>query len=103
MRYKDTIKAAKKAIKLAEQNPMLYTDAEIIYMKRALRTAKADLAAKRERLSKGFKNGATTWISATDTSDSRSGEDDGVYSEGEQPSESGESERSGTAEVLHQA
>ena len=91
MRYKDTIKAAKKAIKLAEQNPMLYTDAEIMYMRRALRTAKADLAAKRERLSKGFKNDATTWISATSLGDSRSGATDGVRSEGEQPSESTQS------------
>ena len=41
--------------------------------------------------------------SETDLSDSRSGEDDGVYSEGEQSSESGEPERSGTVEVLHQA
>jgi hypothetical protein len=41
--------------------------------------------------------------SETDLSDSTSGADDGVYSESEQPSESGESERSGTAEVLHQA
>ena len=88
MRYKDTIKAAKKAIKLAEQNPMLYTNEEILYMKRALSTAKKDLAAKRERLSKGFKNDATTWISATSVSDSRSGAIDGVRSEGEQPSES---------------
>ena len=90
MRYKDTIKAAKKAIKLAEKNPMMYTDAEILYMKRALRTAKADLAAKRERLSKGFKNGATTWISPIDTSDSRSGEDDGVRSESLEPEQSGQ-------------
>ena len=88
MRYKDTIKAAKKAIKLAEQNPMLYTNEEIWYMKKVLLTAKRDLAAKRERLSKGFKNDATTWISPTSVSDSRSGATDGVRSEGEQPSES---------------
>ena len=91
MRYKDTIKAAKKAIKLAEKNPMLYTNEEILYMKRALRTAKKDLEAKRERMSKGFKNEATTWISPSSSSDSRSGSDDGVRSEGEQPSESGQS------------
>ena len=91
MRYKDTIKAAKKAIKLADKNPMLYTNEEIWYMKRALRTAKADLAAKRERLSKGFKNEATTWVSAPSTSDSRGGENDGVRSESEQPQQSGES------------
>jgi hypothetical protein len=41
--------------------------------------------------------------SETDLSDSTGGADDGVYSEGEQPSESGEPERSGTVEVLHQA
>ncbi len=41
--------------------------------------------------------------SETDLSDSRSGEDDGVYSESEQPEQPGESECSGTAEVLHQA
>jgi len=91
MRYKDTIKAAKKAIKLAEQNPMLYTDAEILYMKRALRDAKDGLARKREKISKGFKNGATTWISQTNSSDPRSGEDDGVRSEGLEPQQSGQS------------
>jgi len=91
MRYKDTIKAAKKAIKLAEKNPMLYTNEEIMYMKKALYTAKRDLAAKREPLSKGFKNGATTWTSPIGTSNSRSGEDNGVRSEGEQPTEPGES------------
>ena len=51
MRFKDTIKAAKKAIKLAEQHPLLYTDEEIWYMKKALFAAKEDLASKRERLS----------------------------------------------------
>jgi hypothetical protein len=91
MRFKDTIKAAKKAIKLAEKNPMLYTDEEIIYMKRALRTAKEDLKRKREFMSKGFKNEATTWTSTISIGDTRSGSDDGVRSEGEQPSESGES------------
>jgi len=91
MRFKTTIKAAKKAIKLAEKNPMLYTNEEILYMKRALRTARADLAAKRERLSKGFKNNATTWTSKVDVSDASSGTDDGVRSEGEQPTEPGQS------------
>ena len=91
MRFKDTIKAAKKAIKLAETNPMLYTNEEIWYMKKALFTAKKDLAAKRERLSKGFKNEATTWVGAPGTSDSRSGEDDRVCSESLEPQQSGES------------
>ena len=91
MRIKDTIKAAKKAIKLAEKNPMLYTDEEIIYMKRALRTAREDLKKKRDFMSKGFKNEAATWTSAISTSDTRSGSDDGLHSEGEQSSEPGES------------
>jgi hypothetical protein len=91
MRIKDTIKAAKKAIKLAEKNPMLYTNEEIIYMKRALRLAKEDLKRKRDFMSKGFKNEAATWTSTTSISNSRSGEDDGVRSESEQPTESGES------------
>ena len=90
MRFKDTIKAAKKAIKLAEKNPMLYTNEEIWYMKKALFTAKRDLAAKRERLSKGFKNETTTWVGAPGTSDSRSGEDDGVRSESLEPEQSGQ-------------
>jgi len=96
MRFKDTIKAAKKAIKLAEQNPMLYTDEEIWYMKKALFTAKKDLAAKRERLSKGFKNEATTWVGAPSASNSRSGEDDGVCSESQQSKQPGKPEGSGT-------
>jgi hypothetical protein len=91
LRYKDTIKAAKKAIKLADKNPMLYTNEEIWYMKKALYIARKDLATKRERLSKGFKNEATTWVSAPGTSDSRGGENDGVRSESEQPQQSGES------------
>ena len=78
MRYKDTIKAAKKAIKLADKNPMLYTNEEIHYMRLQLRAAKQGLKRKREMLSKGFKNEATTWVSAPSASDSRSGEDDGV-------------------------
>ena len=90
MRLKDTIKAAKKAIKLAEKNPMLYTNEEIAYMRRALRQAKIDLAAKRERLSKGFKQNATTWSGQTSVGDAASGTDDGVRSEGEQSPEPGE-------------
>ena len=90
MRLKDTIKAAKKAIKLADKNPMLYTNEEILYMKRALRLAKQGLEEKRERLSRGFKPNATTWISQTSVSDTPSGTDDGVRSESEQSSEPGE-------------
>ena len=91
MRFKDTIKAAKKAIKLADKNPMLYSEEEIHYMKLQLRAAKQGLKRKRELMSKGFKNEATTWISAPSASDSRSGEDDGVRGESEQSEQSGES------------
>ena len=90
MRFKDTIKAAKKAIQLAEINPMMYTNEEIQYMKKALYLAKQGLQEKRERLSKGFKPNATTRSSKTSNSDTPSGTDDGVRSEGEQPTESGE-------------
>jgi hypothetical protein len=90
MRFKDTIKAAKKAIKLAEINPMLYTNEEIQYMRKALRLAKQGLEEKRERLSKGFKQNAKTRSSQTTVSDTPSGTDDGVRSEGEQPTEPGE-------------
>ena len=91
MRYKDTIKAAKKAIKLADKNPMLYTNEEIHYMRLQLRAAKQGLKRKREMLSKGFKNEATTWVSAPSASNSRSGEDDGVRGESLEPEQSGES------------
>ena len=91
MRYKDTIKAAKKAIKLADQNPMLYTNEEIHYMKMQLRVAKEGLKRKRELMSKGFKNEATTWVSAPSASNSRSGENNGLRGEGQQPEQSGQS------------
>jgi len=42
-------------------------------------------------MSKGFKNEAATWISKVSDSNPRGGEDDGVRSEGEQPTEPGES------------
>jgi|TARA_B100002019_G_scaffold134735_1_gene116009 hypothetical protein len=91
MRYKDTIKLCKKTLKLAEKHPMKYNDAEILYMKKALRAAQEGLQRKRAMKSKGFKNDATAWISPTNLSDSRSGEDDGVRGESEQSEESGES------------
>lgn len=91
MRFKDTIKLCKKTLKLAEKHPMRYTDAEILYMKKALRAAQEGLQRKRDLKSKGFKNEATTWVSATNLGDSRSGEDDGVRGESEQSEQSGES------------
>ena len=92
MRFKDTIKAAKKAIELADKNPMMYTNEEIHYMRLQLRAARAGLKKKREMMSKGFKNEATTWVSPSNLYNSRSGEDDGLRSEGEQPEQSGQSE-----------
>lgn len=91
MRFKDTIKAAKKAIKLAEINPMMYTSEEIQYMRKALRLAKQGLQEKRERLSKGFKTNATTSSGQTSVSNATGGTGDGIHSEGEQPTEPGES------------
>jgi hypothetical protein len=91
LRFKDTIRTAKKAIKLANKNPMLYTDEEIHYMRLQLRAAKAGLKKKREMMSKGFKDESTKRISQSSVSDSRSGEDDGVRSEGEQPQQPGQS------------
>ncbi len=90
MRFKDTIKAAKTAIKLAKKNPMLYTNEEIHYMKLQLRAAKQGLKRKREMMSKGFKDEATTWTSPSNPSNSRSGEDNGVRGESEQPEQPGE-------------
>ena len=84
MRFKETIKIAKKALKLAKSNPMLYNDEEIRYMKLSLRAAKASLKRKRAMKSKGFKNESGT-VSATSNSDSRSGEDNGVRGESQQP------------------
>ena len=75
---------------------MLYTDEEIHYMKLQLRAAKQGLKRKREMMSKGFKNEATTWTSPSNPSNSRSGEDNGVRSESIEPEQPGESEGSGT-------
>jgi hypothetical protein len=90
MVIRDVIRAAKKALKLAEQNPMLYSNEEIIYMKKSLRQAKIDLQETRDLMSKGFKPNATKWTSKTRISDTPSGTDDGVCSESEQSTEPGE-------------
>ena len=53
MRYKDTIKLVKEAL----HNQSSYTEAEILYMKRALKQAKDGLARKRAlKKQKGFGN-----------------------------------------------
>ena len=87
MTIKQQIKAAKTAIKLADKNPMLYSDEEIRYMKMKLRTARESLEKHRQNMSKGFKND----ISKTSNSNTRRREDDGVRSEGEQSIEPGKS------------
>ena len=87
-RLKDQIRLAKKAIKEAKTNPNLYTAEEISYM--ALQLARAKIALKlkqqRRKQEKGFGNE----FSETINSNSRSGEDDGLRSEGEQPEQPGE-------------
>jgi hypothetical protein len=88
-RLKDQIRLAKKAIKEAKTNPNLYTAEEISYMVIQLTRAKIALKLKQQRRKqeKGFSNE----FSETINSNSRSGEDDGVRSEGEQPQQPGES------------
>ena len=77
MRYKDTIKLAKKALK----QPWLYTEEELIYMRKALRNAKAQLKLKQMRKHE----------CKTDSGNSESRGEHGVYRQSEQSSESGES------------
>ena len=88
-RLKDQIRLAKKAIKEAKKKPELYTEEELQYMALQLIRAKIGLKLKQQRRKqeKGFSNE----FSETRNSNSRSGEDDGVCSEGEQPEQPGES------------
>ena len=93
-RLKDQIRLAKKAIKEAKKNPKLYTEEELLYMAMALKRAKIALKVKqlRRKQEKGFSNE----FSEIGDGNSRRREDDGVRSEGEQSSEPGEPEGSGT-------
>ena len=88
-RLKDQIRLAKKAIKEAKKKPGLYTDEELSYMAIALVRAKVQLKVKQQlrKQEKGFSNE----FSETNNSHSRSGEDDGLCSEGEQPEQPGQS------------
>lgn len=90
MRLKEQIKIAKKAIKEGDKHPTMFSDAELIYMKKALKQAKFALKRKRALKKKGF---GTIHHEHSEISDSntRSGEADGLHSESEQPKESGES------------
>lgn len=87
-RLKDQIRLAKKAIKEAKTNPNLYTAEEISYMVIQLTRAKIALKLKQQRRKqeKGFSNE----FSETINNNSRSGEDDGLRSEGEQPEQPGQ-------------
>ena len=88
-RLKDQIRLAKMALKQAKKRPELYTKEELLYMAVQLRRAKIALKAKqqRRRQEKGFSNDA----SESSINHSRSGEDDGVRSEGIESSKPGES------------
>ena len=58
MRFKDTIRLAKEALK----HPEMYSEEEILYMKKALDSAKNGLAQKklRKKQKKGFGYDSTT-------------------------------------------
>ena len=77
MRYKDTIKLAKKALK----QPWLYTEEELLYMRKALRLAKAQLKLKQMKKHERKIN----------SGDSESRGEHGIHRQSEQSSESGES------------
>lgn len=55
-RIKDQIRLAKMALKQAKEKPWLYTEEELLYMKRQLVLSKRALERKRAERSKGFKN-----------------------------------------------
>ena len=77
MRLKDQIKLIKSALKKDE----LYSDVELYYMKKQLNESKELLKQKKLRRKKGFNNE----LSETSNSNSRSGEDNGVRGESQQP------------------
>ena len=82
---KDKRKTAKKIIKLAKKHPEWYTKEEVKYAKLI-----------RKKLKKND-------TSETSDSDSRSGADDRIHSEGEQPKEPRQSKRQWFAKLLHKA
>ena len=50
MRYKDTIKGAKKILKVAKKHPEYYSEAELEYIKLMKDAAKKALARKQTQL-----------------------------------------------------
>jgi len=83
MRLKDQIKLIKSALK----KDQLYSDVEIYYMKKQLYETKELLKQKKLRRKKGFNNE----LSEISNSNSRSGEDNGLRGESQQPQQSGQS------------
>ena len=83
MRLKDQIKLIKSALK----KDQLYSDVELYYMKKQLNESKELLKQKKLRRKKGFNNE----LSETSNSNSRSGEDNGLRGESQQPEQPRES------------
>ena len=81
-------KAAKKIIKQAKEHPEWYTKQEVRYAK---------------MLKKRLKREKKQHEREVGDSDSRSGTDDGVRSEGKQPEEPRQSKRQWIAKLLHKA
>lgn len=79
MRLKDTIRLAKKALK----QPWLYSEEELTYMRKAKKAAKQQLKQKHMRIENAK--------CETDSSDSESRGDDGIYRQSEQSPEPGQS------------
>ena len=52
MRFKDTIKGAKKILKIAKKNPKLYTEEELKYVRMLKRRAQDALERKQQSQSK---------------------------------------------------
>ena len=82
---KKTRKTAKKIIKVAKKHPTWYTREDVSYAK---------------LIRKSLKNNDTGEVS---NSDSQSGGDNGLCSEGEQPEQPRQPKRGWIAKVLHKA
>ena len=81
-------KAAKKIIKIAKQNPLLYTKEEVKYAKMVRKRIKREEKQHEREISER---------------DSRCREAHGVRSEGEQPEEPRQSKRQWFIKLLHKA
>ena len=76
MRLKEQIKLIKSALK----QDALYSDVELHYMKKQLNNARHELKLKKLRRKKGFNE-----LSETSNGNTRSGEDNGLRGESQQP------------------